>query len=360
MRTEFTTVRSFATVAADWEALENRASDASVFQGWGWVGCLAEERYTDPVLLRAFDPAGRLQGLALFNRRAGALHLAESGDAALDAPFIEHNAPLVADGPEGRQAMRALLRAAWRVAGARRLVLSGIEPEVLALASGTPWRCHARIAPALDLQRLPDAGLLQSLSANARYQIRRSARALEALGGGALRLETAATETQALAWFEDLALLHAETWRLRGQAGAFADPAALRFHRALIPRCLARDELALQRVVAGEDLVVGYLYNLRRNGRVFAYQSGLRQPGDPAREKPGLTCHALAIDAARAAGDTVYDFLAGDARYKRSLANRQAILLWVDLVPRWSPRGVLARLVRRDRLPVTAPAAESP
>lgn len=351
-------MRSFTALGAEWEALETRAPDASVFQGWGWVGCLAEQRYPDPVLLRAVDAAGRLQGLALFNRRAGALHLAESGDAALDAPFIEHNAPLVATGAAA--ATRALLRAAWRVPGAGRLVLSGIAPAVMAAAGGTAWRCQPRVAPFVDLRRLPAAGLLPSLSANTRYQLGRSARALEALGGGALRIEAAATEAEALAWFEALAALHGATWRARGLPGAFADPAALRFHRALIPRCLARGDLAMLRVTAGAELVVGYLYNLRRNGRVFAYQSGLRLPADPAREKPGLTCHALAIEAARMAGDAVYDFLGGDARYKRSLANSETTLLWAELVPRWSPRGIAARLLRRGDGRLTAPAAESP
>ncbi len=352
-------MRSFAALGADWEALEQEAPAASVFQGWGWVGCLAEERYPDPVLLRAIDTDGRLRGLALFNRRAGGLHLAESGDAVLDAPFIEHNAPLVAEGPDAAAATRALLQAAWAVRGTRRLVLSGAAPAVVDAAGGMPWRLQARAAPAVDLATLPAEGLLPTLSANARYQIRRSHRTLEALGGGPLRLETAAIEAEALTWFDAMLALHGETWRRRGMPGAFADTAVLRFHRALIPRLLARGELAMQRVTAGAGLVVGTLYNLRRNGRVFAYQSGLRQPEDPAKQKPGLTCHALAIDAARAAGDRIYDFLAGDARYKRSLANTEATLLWAELIPRWSPRGVLARLLRRDAT-VSAPAAESP
>ena len=80
---------------------------------------------------------------------------------------------------------------------------------------------------------------------------------------------------------------------------------------------------------------VGYLYNFRYRDRIYAYQSGLRYEEDP-RLKPGLLCHALAID--RAAADPtlrIYDFLAGDSRFKRSFANAMEPLdSWVVAAPR--------------------------
>ena len=66
---------------------------------------------------------------------------------------------------------------------------------------------------------------------------------------------------------------------------------------------------------------MGYLYNFRFRDRIYAYQSGFAYEEDP-RLKPGLICHALAIE--RAAADStvrIYDFLAGDSRFKRSFAN---------------------------------------
>ncbi len=50
-----------------WRELEAR-SDCSFFQSWTWMGCLAEERFSDPVLLEAVLD-GRLVAMALFNRR---------------------------------------------------------------------------------------------------------------------------------------------------------------------------------------------------------------------------------------------------------------------------------------------------
>jgi CelD/BcsL family acetyltransferase involved in cellulose biosynthesis len=142
--------------------------------------------------------------------------------------------------------------------------------------------------------------------------------------------------------------LHEQSWQARGRPGAFASDYLRRFHRELISRTQPRGELELLRLEAQHG-VVGFLYNFRLGGRVTTYQSGLAQagPGSGAHAKPGLTCHALAIARALAAGDSVYDFLAGAHRYKLSLANASTSLFWAELVPEWSPTGFALRLARR-------------
>lgn len=335
-----TPVSSFDALGEAWRALEAEAADHSFFQSWTWVGCLAEERYTDPVLMRA-EANGRILGLALSNRRRGRLFLAESGDAALDAPFVEHNGPLLARGA-GEETLQGLLGAAWR-AGTRRLVLSGVAPEVLRAAGGAPLRLQARSAPLVDLGAVRRAGgdYLATLSANTRYQIRRSARRYGARGEVALG--RAATEDEALAWLDALAALHGRAWRSRGERGAFASAFALRFHRALVRRAMARGEVDMLRVTAGPS-VVGHLYNFRLRGRVYAYQSGLDLADAGAHDKPGLVCHALAVQRSVASEDRSYDFLAGADRYKLSLANAASPLLWAETVRPWSLLGVAASL----------------
>lgn len=62
-----------AVPVRDWDALglrcgRLRRGPASFFQSWTWVGCLAAERYPDPVLIEA-RAGGETIGLALFNRR---------------------------------------------------------------------------------------------------------------------------------------------------------------------------------------------------------------------------------------------------------------------------------------------------
>jgi CelD/BcsL family acetyltransferase involved in cellulose biosynthesis len=333
--------QSFTELETIWRGLEARVPTLSFFQSWNWVGCLAAERYSDPVLLRA-EQAGELVGLALFNCRRGRLCLAASGMPALDAPFIEHNAPLALNA----EARIALLRAAWRARGARRLVLDGASPADIQAAGGVPLRWQERIAPCVLLDAVRDAGgdYIGSRSSNARYQLRRSLRAYTARG--AVTLQRALDTGEALAWLAAMIGLHDATWQARGQAGAFATDYLLRFHHALVVRAMAEGTLDMLRVTAGED-IVGYLYNFRLRGHIFAYQSGLAAA--VGHEKPGLTSHALAIEQALTRGDTVYDFLGGADRYKQSLANDEVPLVWAELVPGWSPLGMASRLLRAWR-----------
>lgn len=343
-------VGSFEELGRTWRALEAEASGLSFFQSWTWVGCLAEERFTDPVLVRA-DRDGRLVGLALFNRTGRRwrrrLCLTESGSAELDAPFIEHNAPLIA-AEGGRQVLPALLSAAWRAQGVRRLVLNGAPHPVLDAAGGLALRKQERVAPVVRLDAVRAAGqdYLAQLSANTRYQLRRSLRRYGRRGEVVAR--RAETTDEALDWFDALVGLHQRTWAARGKPGAFGGEFMLRFHRALIARAAGQDQLDLIRVSAG-DTDVGFLYNLRVGGWVHAYQSGFDYRGcDPAM-KPGMTCHHLAIERSLRAGDAAYDFLAGASRYKSSMANASTTLAWCELAPRFSVAATAARVLRALR-----------
>ena len=350
-----------AGVAERWQSLEARA-EPSFFQSWAWVGCLAEERFADPVLLSA-EEDGRTVALALFNRSRRpfapeTLHLGESGAGVLDSVFVEHNGPLLERGREAllpellRAAMHAPIAQATgapgQEAGGRRLVLSGVGAAQLraALAGHDGDRVcllQTRPAPFVDLAALRRAGtgFLAGLSANTRYQLRRSARRYA--GSGPLVVQRPAGLEEARAFLDGLAALHQATWRRRGLPGMFAAPAFLRFHRTLLARTLPRGELDLLRVAAGER-VIGYLYNFRFRGRVLAYQSGFDYAGAGPHEKPGMTCHHLAIEACAAEGVERYDFLAGADRYKLSLASGSVPLHWLEIAPRWSVNGLLNRL----------------
>lgn len=336
MKIHSVAVESFAALGQEWRALEAGLTGHSFFQSWSWVGCLAEERFPDPVLLRA-EADGRSVGLALFNRRQGTLCLTEAGDSVLDAPFIEHNAPLCAE----PMVAAALVRAAWRHGA--RLTLSGVSPALVQAAGGTAWRCQEREAPFLDLDALRASGAdyLATRSANTRQQIRRSDRFY---AGMELRAATDVAET--LAFFDAMLPLHARSWLDRGQPGAFATDFMRRFHRALIAAAAPRGEVEMLRLRArGGD--VGYLYNFRLNRRVHAYQSGFDHAGAGPHGKPGMSLHTQAVLRALAAGDAVYDFMGGADRYKRSLASGTTPLLWAELVRPWSARGIAARLRRR-------------
>jgi CelD/BcsL family acetyltransferase involved in cellulose biosynthesis len=323
-------VKDFAALAPIWADLEQRAA-GSFFQSWAWTGCLAEERFPEPWLLIA-RRGDTIVGLALFNRgpRAGLARpvlLGESGVPALDSIFIEHNGLLLDRGETGDLAAGCWAAVSDRFGKARWLISGTPEQTCAAIPADRIARVRVqRPAPYLDLKA--DGDVFDSFSANTRQQLRRSLRAWEEIGP--LKLEVATTRDEADAWLDALAGLHQSYWTGRGKPGAFAEPFFTRFHHALLRRASQRQSVDLIRVGAGER-VVGYLYNFVHDGWVAAYQSGFDFGPDADRLRPGLVCHLLAIQHYQRAGAHRYDFLGGEARYKRSLANAETTLLWLDV-----------------------------
>ncbi|MGH7117857.1 MAG: GNAT family N-acetyltransferase [Acetobacteraceae bacterium] len=350
-----------------WRELEAR-SDCSFFQSWTYTGCLMAERFPDPVVLEAFvrttenteNEAEERVALALFNRRRGRLgierlRLGESGIPSFDTLFIEHNGPLVARGFVPSLLPKLVHAALHQPVGpapapsAKRVVsLSGVGGDVLAAARSAGAVINlekTRLAPALDVAGLRRKGIghLDCLSANTRYQLRRTLRRFAA--SGPLSVRRAASPAEAHAWLDALAKLHQRTWEGRGQRGAFAEPDFQRFHHALIDRGLPRREVDVLEVRAGPECL-GYLLNFVFHGTVYAYQSGFDYALAGRHQKPGLTCHHLAIEMYLREGVDRYDFLGGAERYKLSLSDASTPLHWMSLAPRWSAAGGLLRLSR--------------
>jgi CelD/BcsL family acetyltransferase involved in cellulose biosynthesis len=328
-------VENFAELGARWRDLEQRAV-LSFFQSWTWVGCLAAERFADPVLVEATE-GGRTVALALFNRvrrlvGPAVLHLGESGSAELDCPYVEQNGVLTEAGREA-ELTELCLRA---VAGRYDLVLSGVGDSVLAAvrrAAGLVRVVRSQASLFVDLAALRAAGgdYLAGRSANTRQQIRRSERFY-----GPIAVERAESVAAGHAMLADMAALHQTAWMARGQPGSFARPFFGRFHRDLIAAGMPRGEVMLLKVSC-HGTVIGILYNFHFRGRMLAYQSGFSYRVAVPQAKPGLTCHYRAIRFALDQGIDIYDFLAGEDRYKRSLAEGAYRQIWVEAGPFWSP-----------------------
>jgi len=325
-------IGDFVALGRRWRALEMHAP-AGFFRSWLFMGCLAEQRFANAELL-AVTQDGDDVALALLGSGGGRRWLNQTGDAAHDSVFIEHNGVLAAE--EAMPALPGCLRQATLRGG---LELSGVDQRTLQAAESSGWvrTKIARHAPRILLSDLRRP-YLETISANTRSQIRRS----ERLYGPELRLQVAGSVTQALAWFAEMVTLHQAAWRARGQPGAFAHPHMVAFHAALIESAFDCGQTDLLRIEAGARHV-GTLYNLRAGGRVYCYQSGFSY-SDDNREKPGLCCHALAIAHYVRIGQGVYDFLAGSDRYKQSLAADSEELYWATLFRPWSLAGGRARV----------------
>jgi hypothetical protein len=313
-----------------WRALEREARPA-YFLTWGWVeNWLAMLPHNEAPKLAVIREGGVPTGAFFVGRRlirrhhvlpSRAAYLNATGVPNRDKLLIEHNGIL------GRGCSLAtlieLMPDDWD-----ELFLPGVERGTFReLEIPDEYRLRVTNAvpsPFVDLAqvRAKKGDYLSLLSSNTRSQIRRAGRRV-----GECKLEIAASVEDALAIYDELVALHSASWRERGEPGAFADPWFDRFHRRLIQQRFAHGEIQLARLRNG-GATLGCLYNLIANGRVLFYQSGLAAIEDPV-VKPGLLCHAAAIEHCAAAGHNVYDLLGGSGRYKASLATGSTELVWI-------------------------------
>jgi hypothetical protein len=132
---------------------------------------------------------------------------------------------------------------------------------------------------------------------------------------------------EALAFFEAMGVLHEAAWRGKGDdGGAWRFPFLVAFHRRLIERCFAGGGVEIVRVSCGGE-AIGYIHCLVRGGWIGSYLSGFAYEADN-KVKPGLVSFAMYIQHRLEIGGDVFDFLAGDHRYKTSLGTPGQRLYW--------------------------------
>jgi CelD/BcsL family acetyltransferase involved in cellulose biosynthesis len=331
-----------------WRRLEPVA-DATFFTSWTWLGSwlevigrpvfLLEAREGDePVALGLFCASRQVRWGVV---PVASLHLSETGDERIDVLLVEYNDLLV------RAADAERIRAAvWRWLGGRDRLggfrfdeihlgnVSAARGAAAAAASGLRARVWARRPLGLvDLEALRASGrsFVDSLGRNTRHQIRRAMRLYEERGR--LGVETPPDLGTARAWLAHAGELHQRRWTARGRPGAWAFPTYVRFAHSLLERGFDDGSVELLRIRAGEH-IIGYLLNFVYRGHAFCYFGGLAYEEDN-RIKPGLVAHCLAVQRYLERGCRIYDFGAGDFRYKFQLGRPgPAMETWILRRPR--------------------------
>lgn len=155
---------------------------------------------------------------------------------------------------------------------------------------------------------------LDNLQSHRRADCRRLMRLSEKAG---LNFEFAPVTPQAL---NNLFDLHQRSWNLRGEAGAFAQDRTRRFHDRLI--ATREDDFA---VMVGQlsdaNGPVAIVYGFMLRDVFYFYQSGNEQSSERGVRSNGIVAQLLTMEALAAMGVGRYDFLAGEADYKRRLAS---------------------------------------
>ncbi len=325
-----------------WQSLQETAPH-SFFNSWGWISAwlasLPADReinlhaaFLDGEPVAAFF-AGRARGLRYGFLPSRTLALNATGNSHFDQLFIEYNRILVR--PDFAPNWTEL----WDAAGRwDEFLLPGLAADFAQAASLNkdirgPFHVltdKTENSHWVDLQKIRAANMdyLSLLSSNRRSQIRRSLREYEQDGG--LTIRAAGNLSEALTMYAGLIEMHQREWKKRGKPGAFANDYFRQFHERLIRERFESGEIQLLQVNASAN-PLGFLYCFLYQGNVLFYQSGFGY-GEGNAQRPGLVSHYLAILHNASRGFNSYDFLAGEAQYKSSLATHSAPMYWMRLI----------------------------
>lgn len=328
-----------AAVAAIWQELEARIG-AGLTNSWDWTETWLD--HFGDVVPHCFAVAtspGGVCGVALLTHGVGrtrgpipirTLHLGTAGEPPSDTIWIEYNRLLVA--PNDRSSFAAGILRTVRTTSLSwdSLNLDGFPPEEIDafLHLDPDFVVARRACHVMDLRTMRDGGAYAGLKRETVAKIRKNRRRFEERFGP-ITTTWAETVDDGLTILREMIPLHQERWQRSGEPGSFASPRFTAFHEALVRQLLPKNQIVLFRVAAGEQMI-GTFYGFVEAGVLYHYQWGLER-FEPNSLSPGFVVGALCMEAATARGLDELNWLAGDSRYKRDLANAQRELVWAEL-----------------------------
>lgn len=321
-------------VLEDWKDLHSISPHASFFNSPPWVGTWLEVFGADlQPAIYVLKVLGSPRAAWILVRRTQhwrqifpmrGVFLGTAGEDEADSTCVEYNG-FVCHPEYYEDAIRAL----WTTVNHStwdEFILKGMQPEVAGRIIGDrPAEVSLVPTFAINLDDVRGhGGYLKHLSHNTRQQLRKSFRFYEERGQ--LNVETAREPGEAIAMLDELAGLHQETWRNRGQPGVFSSSRFTGFHRRLIASF--PNNVQLLRATAGNQ-TIGLLYSLVSDGTLYTYQSGFAYEEGNHNARPGLVVTALAVEHCLSHTTlSCFDLMAGSGRYKKSLSTVQSQIGW--------------------------------
>ncbi len=313
----------------DWLSL-SAVSYSNFFLSWSWISAWIKTYQPDLHVVKAFCGSD-LVGLALLVLRSQTryklfpyttAYFQETGLSEKDQIWIEYNGFLVKNGFDDlvyASITNFLSQNYPQVDEIEIGALSKKNADCL-LQTGYGSAHELWLAPSygIDLQSLRQANksFLATLSKNTRHQITRSIRLYEKRGD--IKFTCATSTEQALEYFSEIEPFHLKRWGDKQNQSGFSNPWFTKFHRLLISTAWPKGEIDVIKITINEE-AIAYLYNFTYNGHIYFYLMGLVQEQDN-KLKPGLVAHTLAVEHYLRSGQSFYDFMGGDERYKKSLA----------------------------------------
>ena len=314
-------------LAKQWQNLESRAN-CSVFLSWLWIGHWLELVSDNMFVIEAYQNE-QLVGLGVFvenyRKLFGVLpikqwHLHRTGNVKQDQIWIEYNDFLLADNV-ANEVRLSMVEALYRHDKSLKEMVIGLSSEKVLSCFEQHFTQSSLLIESLgyvvDFSSIEKNYLQEVLSKNTRSQVNRSNKILNQLGELSFKLVTKPDEINTL--YKDIAKIHIERWGNTEEGSGFSNKVFTTFHQQLINN---DDTGTVQiAVLSLNNSPIGYLVNYVYKQKVYFYLSALTTFSSN-KIKVGLTLHEKTISHYENLNIKSYDFLGGDARYKRSLSNQ--------------------------------------
>ena len=320
------------TIETKWLNLESKA-DSNYFLSWQWIGNWLDMVTGDLFLIEGIHE-GKVVGLGFFvevTRKAFGFipikqwWLHRSGVKEQDQIWIEYNDFLLAK-PHDKVIRKQMVRAVTSYNSPPEEVVIGLASEDVSACFTREFNKAGFIIEKLSkvggyLTQLPKSTndyLFKLISKNTRIQLSRSKKLLEYQGK--LNFDVFSNSEKLAELLPKIAKIHIKRWRYTLEGSGFSNPSFYKFLKMMVSKNLDRNIEVAVLSLNGEEL--GYLINFNYKGKIYFYLSALEKNTDN-RIKIGLTLHCEAILYYIREGIDFYDFLGGDARYKKSLSNQK-------------------------------------
>jgi hypothetical protein len=252
-------------------------------------------------------------------------HLHKTGNAEQDQIWIEHNDFLL-DANISDVVREEMVKYICSIESLFQEVIIGLSTSDVILSFTKPFRSKSfklrTIIETLAYRvETKETYANEVLSKNTRSQVVRSEKLLNQLGD--LDFSVFSKRDDVTKTLENIAKIHINRWDKTNEGSGFTNPSFQKFHRLITSD--KGHGIAEVSVLSLNKKPIGYLLNYIYKNKVYFYLSALTT-FEENKIKVGMTLHTKAIQHYIDIGIYNYDFLGGDARYKKSLSNNKYIL----------------------------------
>ncbi len=311
-----------------WQKLEKSAS-TTFFLSWQWIKLLLKNR-TNPFFLIEAKIADEIVGLGIFSYkknigffRRSQLWLHRHGDKSKDQPWIEYNDFLLNqhNASEIRKCMVNYIHKQKVVSWDELYIGISLEDTVSDFKeSGLLHRNLTESTTYLAQLNTEDTNytdFLRRFSKNTRAQINRSIRLVEP--DGLLELKMIEDTQEKISTFNRMSHWHISQWSKTKEGSGFNNPHFVNFHIALLADDIEKNQTEMA-VLLQKGQPQGYIYNFIKQDTVYFYMSAIKRHPNK-KINIGLIFHSMLMFHYSNNNKKNYDFLAGDAQYKKSLSD---------------------------------------